>query len=59
MPFMCFEKRLNQEFPPFGWVSQKADDEVEFGFEPTEVAPVFFGVDVVFFKFGKSRGWIG
>lgn len=59
MSVMCFEKRLDQEFLSFGWVSQKADDEVEFGFKPTKVASVFFCVDVVFFKFGKSRGWIG
>ena len=59
MSVMCFEKRLDQEFLSFGRVFQKADDEVEFGFKPTKVAPVFFGVDVVFFKFGKSRGWIG
>ena len=59
MSVMCSEKRLVQKFPSFGRVSQKADDEVEFGFKPTKVAPVFFGVDVVFFKVGKSRGWIG
>ena len=59
MSVMCSEKRLVQKFPSFGRVSQKADDEVEFGFKPAKVAPVFFGVDVVFFKFGKSRSWIG
>ena len=59
MPVMCFEKRLDQEFLSFGRVFQKTCDEVEFGFKPTKVAPIFFGVDVVFLKFGKSRGWIG
>ena len=59
MPVMCFEKRLDQEFLSFGRMPQKAADEVEFGFKPAKVAPIFFGVDVVFFKFGKSHGWIG
>ena len=59
MPVMCFEKRLDQKFLSFGRVSQKTADEVEFGFKSAKVASVFFGVDVVFFKFGKSRGWIG
>ena len=40
-------------------MSQEADDEVEFGLESPEVAPVFLRVDVVFPQFIQPRAWVG
>ena len=55
VPVNCAPKGVFQEFPSFWWMSQEADDEVEFGLEPPKVAPVFLRVDVVFPKFVQSR----
>ena len=59
MSVLCAGNHFYYEVLSFGRVFQKTCDEVKFGFKPTKVAPIFFGVDVVFLKFGKSRGWIG
>ena len=48
-----------QNFQSFWGVSQEADDEVEFGLESPEVAPIFLRVDVVCPQFIQSRARVG
>ena len=52
-------KRVFYEFFSFWGMPQEADEQVEFGLEPPEIAPVFLRVDVVFPQVIQSRARVG